>query len=96
METVVRGHVLLVGMVTSVNRSVTVRTEPAVIVWMVAVLVYQALEENYVKIVGSSINPWYTGRLFHCYILDESICHLRDVRSILSLLFYFWMENPVS
>ena len=26
---------------------------------------------------------------FHCYMLDESICHFRGVRSILSLLFYF-------
>ena len=21
------------------------------------------------------INPFYTGKLFHCYILDKSICH---------------------
>ena len=34
------------------------------------------------------INPLYTGGLFHCYILDESICHFRGVRSIFSLLFY--------
>ena len=34
-------------------------------------------------------NPLYTGRLFHCYILDESICHFNGVGSILSLLFYF-------
>ena len=26
---------------------------------------------------------------FHCYMLDESICHFRGVGSILSLLFYF-------
>ena len=31
----------------------------------------------------------YTDGLFHCYMLDESICHLRGVGSILSLLFYF-------
>ena len=35
------------------------------------------------------INPLYTGGLFHCYLLDESICHFRGVRSILSLEFYF-------
>ena len=23
------------------------------------------------------INPLYTGGLFHCYMLDESICHLK-------------------
>ena len=34
-------------------------------------------------------NPLYTGRLFHCYILDESNCHFRGVGSILLLLFYF-------
>ena len=37
----------------------------------------------------SLINPLYTGGLFHCHILDESICHFRGVGSILSLLFYF-------
>ena len=37
-------------------------------------------------------NPLYTGRLFHCYMLDESICHFRGVRSILLLLFYFWWK----
>ena len=32
----------------------------------------------------------YTGRSFHCYMLDKSICHFRGVRSnTLSLLFYF-------
>ena len=28
-------------------------------------------------------------------MVDEAICHFRGVRSILSLLFYFLMENPV-
>ena len=42
------------------------------------------------------VNPLYTGRLFHCYMLDESIAHFRGVRTILSLLFYFWWKNPVS
>ena len=37
------------------------------------------------------VNPLYTGGLFHCYILDKSICHFRGVRYIL-----FLMENPVS
>ena len=31
----------------------------------------------------------YTGGLFHCYMLDKSICCFRVVRSILWLLFYF-------
>ena len=31
----------------------------------------------------------YTGGLFHSYLLDESVFHFRDDRSILSLLFYF-------
>ena len=31
----------------------------------------------------------YPGKLFHCCMLDKSICHFRGVRSILSLLFYF-------
>ena len=35
------------------------------------------------------VNPLYTGRLLHCYMLDESICRFRGVMSILSLLFYF-------
>ena len=26
-------------------------------------------------------NPLYTGKLFHCYMLDESICHLRGIGS---------------
>ena len=34
-----------------------------------------------------SFNPLYTGRLFHCYMLN--ICHFRGIRSILSLLFYY-------
>ena len=39
--------------------------------------------------------PLYTGGLFHFYMLDESICHFRGVRPILSLLFHIVMENPV-
>ena len=35
------------------------------------------------------LNPLYTGRPFHCYMLDASICHFRDVGSILTLLFQF-------
>ena len=35
------------------------------------------------------VNPLYTGELFHCYMLDESIHHFRGVRSVLSLLFNF-------
>ena len=43
------------------------------------------------------INPSYTGGLFHCYMLDNSICHFRGVRSILSFSFIlFLIENPAS
>ena len=38
--------------------------------------------------VVQGINPLYTGRLFHCYMLDKSICHFRGFESISSLLFY--------
>ena len=31
------------------------------------------------------LNPFYTDRLFQCYMLDESICHFRGVKSILLL-----------
>ena len=30
-------------------------------------------------------NPFYTGRVFHCYMLDESTCHFRDIGPLLSL-----------
>ena len=40
-------------------------------------------------------NPLYTGELIHCNMLDESICHFRDVGSVL-LLFLFLIENSVS
>ena len=33
----------------------------------------------------------YTGRLFHCYMLDESICHFMGVRSVLSLILFFFL-----
>ena len=35
------------------------------------------------------VNPLNNGELFRCLMLDESICHFRGVRSILSPLFYF-------
>ena len=34
-------------------------------------------------------NPLFTGRLFHCYLFDKSVCHFKDVGTILLLLFYF-------
>ena len=37
------------------------------------------------------LNPLHTGGLFHCYMLDKSICHFRGVRSILSLLFLIFL-----
>ena len=38
---------------------------------------------------GNPVNLMYTDRLFHCYMLDKSICHFMGVRSIWSLVFYF-------
>ena len=35
---------------------------------------------------------YYTGRFFHCYMLDESICHVRGTGSIFSNLSYFLWE----
>ena len=37
----------------------------------------------------SLYNSLYSGGLTHCYILDESVCPFRGVRSILAPLFYF-------
>ena len=37
----------------------------------------------------AQINPLFTGRCFHCYMLDESICHLRGVKLTLSLYSIF-------
>ena len=36
-----------------------------------------------------SINPLYTGGLYHRYMLDESIFHLRGIKSILSFYSIF-------
>ena len=33
-------------------------------------------------------NPLCTGGLFHCYMMDESICHFRGAGSV------FLMKNP--
>ena len=43
-----------------------------------------------------SLNPLHTGRLFLCYVLEETFCHFRGGGSIVSLLFFFLMENPVA
>ena len=42
------------------------------------------------QILKNDFNPLYTGGLFHCFILDESVCHFRDATFIL------FMENSVS
>ena len=34
-----------------------------------------------------SINPLYTDGLFHCYMLEEFICHFRGVRSLFCHLY---------
>ena len=33
---------------------------------------------------ATDFNPVCTGGLFHCYMVDEPICHVRGVGSILS------------
>ena len=38
----------------------------------------------------------YTGGFFHCYIEDESICHLRGCTVYFVAFILFLMENPVS
>ena len=44
---------------------------------------------SHMYVENDNASPLYTGRLFHSYMLDESICNFRGVGSILSLLFYF-------
>ena len=44
------------------------------------------LGDHFYKV--DNFNPLYNGGLFHCYMLDESICHFRGDGSILWLLFY--------
>ena len=39
------------------------------------------------------LNPLYTGGLFHCYTLDESISHFRGVLVILGVLGLFCCFN---
>ena len=43
-----------------------------------------------------SLNPLYTAGLFHCYMLDDSICHFRAVSSKLLLLFYFLWKTLIA
>ena len=50
----------------------------------------------FVSKLWATLNPLYTGGLFYCYMLEKSVCHFRGVGSILLLLFYFMMENPVN
>ena len=50
---------------------------------------FASMDKEHLPIKRSTLNPFYTGGLFHCYMLDESICHFRVVGSILSLSFYF-------
>ena len=47
----------------------------------------QSLNEKRVKLL---FNPLYTVVIFHCYMLDESICHFRNRGSILSPSFFFF------
>ena len=47
------------------------------------------------KTKGSLLNPLYFGGLFHCYMLDESICHFRLLR-ILGRFNSILMESSVN
>ena len=38
-------------------------------------------------------NSLYTGGVFHCYMLDNLICHFRGVRLILLFLLSFWWKT---
>ena len=45
---------------------------------------------------GLFFNPLYTGRLFHCYMLDKSICQFRASGLFFVTSILFLMENAVS
>ena len=47
------------------------------------------------KIYYKLFNPLYTGRRFHCFILDELTFHLRGVKSSITFILVL-MENPGS
>ena len=42
--------------------------------------IYVLLFSNEIKSGLFFVNPLYSGGLFHPYILEESICYLRDMR----------------
>ena len=44
-------------------------------------------------VLGLEMRPLYTGRLFHCYKLDEYISHFRGIGSVLLHLFWFSWKN---
>ena len=46
-----------------------------------------------IPLLGSTLNQLYNGGLFHCYMMDESICHFRSDGPILLLLFYFGWKS---
>ena len=46
--------------------------------------------------IAGFVNALYTGGLFNCYMLDESICHFKGVESYFVALILVLMENPVS
>ena len=48
------------------------------------------------KVYLFTFNPLYSCGLFHCYMLDESICQFRGVNIYFVTFILFLMENPVS
>ena len=61
------------------------------IVIILTLLLCVEIKENRGEMANTAsiVRALFAGRLFHWYMLGESICHLRGVESILSLLFYF-------
>ena len=50
---------------------------------------------SFISCIHVSFNTLYTGKLYQCYMLDESICHFRDIWFVCRFSSIF-KENPVS
>ena len=71
----------------------------AIIAFKVDAYIFQGKLVCHIRLVlssqlGSILNPLYTGGLFHCYMLDESICHI-GVSGLFYRFYSILMENPV-
>ena len=49
---------------------------------------------QYIRMENSTwrkwVNPLHTGRVFHCYMLDESICHFGGIRYFVAYILFWW------